>query len=151
MITVRNLANVARLNNHWFRVLIKRDKNENLRKIYNQNWKFTISQLKYYFFSLGRPVPQVTWWHDNVPLNKTSIQIIDNRKVISTLHLGKLERHALHNSYVCQSSNNEVTAPLTSSITLDLNCEYMTNFNMKKLYESNYSFSSHVNSIQCVH
>jgi hypothetical protein len=70
-------------------------------------------------------VPQVTWWHDNVLMNNTSIQIIDNRKVISTLHLGKLERHDLHNSYVCQSNNNDVTTPLSSSITLDLNCKYL--------------------------
>lgn len=58
-------------------------------------------------------------------LNTTSIQIIDNRKVISTLHLGTLERHDLHKNYVCHSSNNDVTAPMTSSITLDLNCEYI--------------------------
>lgn len=74
--------------------------------------------------SSGRPVPQVSWWHDNVQMNNTSIQIIDNRKVISTLQLGKLQRQDLHNSYVCQSTNNDVTTPLTNSITLDLNCKF---------------------------
>jgi hypothetical protein len=71
----------------------------------------------------GRPLPQVTWWRDNVLLNTTSIQILD-KKVKNTLQLNRLERKDLHNSYVCQASNNDVSHPLTSSVTLDLNCKY---------------------------
>lgn len=80
------------------------------------------------FFSLlfspsqGRPLPQVTWWRDNVLLNSTSIQMSD-KKVKNTLQLNRLERKDLHNSYVCQSSNNDVSSPITSSVTLDLNCK----------------------------
>lgn len=37
------------------------------------------------------------------------------------LQLNKLERKDLHNSYVCQSSNNNVSEPITSSVSLDLN------------------------------
>jgi hypothetical protein len=70
----------------------------------------------------GRPLPQVTWWRDNTLLNTTSIQILDKR-VRNTLQLHRLERKDLHNSYVCQASNNDVSHPLTSSVTLDLNCE----------------------------
>lgn len=82
----------------------------------------TLSKLTQNFLLLGRPLPQVTWWRDNYLLNTTSIQIID-KKVKNTLQLPKLERKDLHNSYVCQASNNDVTHPLTSSVTLDLNCK----------------------------
>ncbi|KAL7016960.1 hypothetical protein ACKWTF_010208 [Chironomus riparius] len=73
----------------------------------------------------GRPLAQVTWWRDNVLLNTTSIQIVD-KKVKNTLQLYKLERKDLHNSYVCQASNNDVTHPLTSTVTLDLNLRPLT-------------------------
>lgn len=73
----------------------------------------------------GRPLPQVTWWRDNILLNTTSVQILD-KKVKNTLQLSRLERKDLHNSYVCQSSNNDVSPPLTSSVTLDLNCKLST-------------------------
>jgi hypothetical protein len=73
----------------------------------------------------GRPLPQVTWWRDNILLNTTSVQILD-KKVKNTLQLSRLERKDLHNSYVCQSSNNDVSPPLTSSVTLDLNCKSST-------------------------
>lgn len=86
------------------------------------------------FFLEGRPLPQVTWWHDNILLNSTSIEFTD-KKVKNVLQLNRLERKDLHNSYVCQSSNNDVVPPITSSVTLDLNCKYtfVRNSNQKRV------------------
>ncbi|CAO1440615.1 unnamed protein product [Diamesa serratosioi] len=73
----------------------------------------------------GRPLPKVTWWRDNVLLNSTTIHLSD-KKVKNILQLNKLERRDLHNSYVCQSSNNDVSEPITSSVSLDLNLRPLT-------------------------
>ena len=95
------------------------------------NWTFKLWKLIelielnffVFLFNKGRPLPKVTWWRDNVLLNSTTIHLSD-KKVKNILQLNKLERRDLHNSYVCQSSNNDVSEPITSSVSLDLNCKH---------------------------
>ncbi|CRK91522.1 CLUMA_CG005183, isoform A [Clunio marinus] len=93
----------------------------------------------------GRPMPKVTWWHDNILLNSTSIAFTDT-KVKNTLQLNRLERKDLHNSYVCQSSNNEVSPPITTSVTLDLNLRPLT---IKLDQDVKYLSANHSYDLKC--
>ncbi|KAG5672457.1 hypothetical protein PVAND_002584 [Polypedilum vanderplanki] len=93
----------------------------------------------------GRPLPIVQWWRDNILLNTTSIQILD-KKVRNTLQLHRLERKDLHNSYVCQASNNDVSHPLTSSVTLDLNLRPLT---IRLDQDVKYLSTNHTYDLKC--
>lgn len=71
----------------------------------------------------GRPLPRLTWTHENAVLDDSFI-IYDKKKVKNVLNIERLQRHHLHTVLTCQASNNNVSTPITSDVTLDMNCEY---------------------------
>lgn len=74
------------------------------------------------FFLPGRPLPQLRWIHENTVLDD-SYTVTSEKKVKNILRLDKLQRHHLHAVLTCQASNNNVTTPISSAVTLNMNCK----------------------------
>ncbi|KAL7017506.1 hypothetical protein ACKWTF_010402 [Chironomus riparius] len=81
----------------------------------------------------GRPQPKLTWWHNNQLLDTVDITRLSDKKVRNVLYLKNLDRKNLLSSYTCQSSNNNLTDPITSSVMIDLNLRPLSVKIMKDL------------------
>lgn len=62
------------------------------------------------------------WWHNN-QLLKGESTILNDKQVQNILHLKRLNRTDLLSSFMCHSSNNNITDPITASVMIDLNCK----------------------------
>ncbi|XP_076310343.1 protein turtle homolog B-like [Tachypleus tridentatus] len=100
-------------------VVILDEKNQRLSGIigpYNEGHSLTLTCQ-----SLGgKPRPTVSWLKDNSLLDKDYIFLPD-KTVENVLNIPKLWRHDLLTNLTCQSSNNNVTVPVSSSVSIDLN------------------------------
>uniref|UniRef100_A0A182PH73 Ig-like domain-containing protein n=1 Tax=Anopheles epiroticus TaxID=199890 RepID=A0A182PH73_9DIPT len=70
----------------------------------------------------GHPLPKVQWYYENKAINNTSV-VLSDKRVKNTLVLHRLERKHLKSVFTCQAANNNVTNPISASITLDMNCK----------------------------
>ncbi|XP_019891154.1 hemicentin-1 isoform X3 [Musca domestica] len=68
----------------------------------------------------GSPQPRVTWWRENTLLDGSSHPLSD-RRVGNILSLGKLKRNNLNMQLTCVAANNNITVPITNTVTLDMN------------------------------
>merc|ERR1719507_2662786 len=66
----------------------------------------------------GVPQPTLTWWQDNKLLDQSFETL--KRRVVNKLELGKVSRGHLHNTFVCQASNNNISRPAVAAVTLDI-------------------------------
>ncbi|XP_054713711.1 hemicentin-2-like [Uloborus diversus] len=67
----------------------------------------------------GKPSPSVTWWKDSILLDdsyQVHSQVVHNELVVDSL-----DRNDLHSAYYCQASNNNISEPTVSSVTVDMN------------------------------
>ena len=71
----------------------------------------------------GEPPPSVLWYRDNTIIDKTYIA---NEKgaVQNTLTIQRLDRSDMGPRYRCLASNNNMTLPTQTWITLDIMCKF---------------------------
>ncbi|GIY75656.1 uncharacterized protein CDAR_560541 [Caerostris darwini] len=69
----------------------------------------------------GKPRPTVTWWREYSLLDDTYLFIPSDNLVRNELKIAELKRHDLLAVLTCQASNNNITVPASTAVTLDLN------------------------------
>ncbi|XP_063597917.1 nephrin-like [Penaeus indicus] len=71
----------------------------------------------------GSPPPRVTWWEGALLLDMTpEVETLD--EVSNTLVVPSLSRRDLNRALTCHAQNSNLTEPLTTTLILDMNCEY---------------------------
>ena len=79
-------------------------------------------------FCAGDPSPQVTWWRDS-HLIDSSYEASYSRTVQNGLSLKDLSRAELGAQLTCQASNNNLSLPVSSRVTIDMKCEFLCSGN----------------------
>lgn len=70
----------------------------------------------------GKPRPSLTWWRESVLLDD-SYEVTATGTTRNELEIQALQRHDLMAVFSCQASNNNISAPVYSQVTVDLNCK----------------------------
>ena len=70
----------------------------------------------------GRPPPNIQWLIDDMPVDSKLMQLPGD-VVKSSLLVPNLTRQHLHSVLECQASNSNTSLPLSTTVTLDMNCE----------------------------
>ena len=70
-------------------------------------------------FFKGDPSPEVTWWKNTRLLDNTYEATFTN-VIQNTLEIGPLSRSDLGTVLTCQSSNNNISVPLSQKIEIDM-------------------------------
>nr|XP_053630672.1 uncharacterized protein LOC128687309 isoform X2 [Cherax quadricarinatus] len=71
---------------------------------------------------ISKPPPRVTWWTNGEMIDDTD-ESPRAHTVTNTLTLARLTRAHLHTIIVCRASNSNHTAPVQTSVTIEMNCE----------------------------
>ncbi|XP_076341490.1 CXADR-like membrane protein [Tachypleus tridentatus] len=74
----------------------------------------------------GKPRPSLTWWQDYTLLDD-NYTFSSDEVVINKIVIPEIQRDDLRTVLTCQASNNNITIPASTTITLKLNCEYTVN------------------------
>jgi hypothetical protein len=74
----------------------------------------------------AKPLPTVTWFRNDVMVSNVSIALPSGgtTHVRSELRITGLGRRDVHSELTCQALNNPKTAPLASTLHVDMNCKY---------------------------
>ncbi|XP_067133356.1 B-cell receptor CD22-like isoform X1 [Centruroides vittatus] len=73
----------------------------------------------------GKPRPAVTWWREYALVDDSYSFIPGDNLVRNQIEITELKRHDLLAVFTCQASNNNITVPASSAVTLDLNLKPM--------------------------
>ena len=73
-------------------------------------------------------MPQVTWWRDS-HLIDSSFEKTFGHTVQNTLSVPQVSREDLGATLTCQASNNNISAPASARVAIDLKCEKISLFN----------------------
>lgn len=71
----------------------------------------------------GRPRPKVTWFHENTVIDD-SYEIRSDGLTVNHLTFPNVGRQHLKARLTCQATNNNMVAPATKVVILDINCKY---------------------------
>lgn len=86
----------------------------------------------------GKPAPLIKWWKDDTLLESSEITGTENDVKLREVTVHHLDRIDLNKSLVCQASNNNINAPLSTTVHLDV---YFKPFNVTIL-DSNQPLSA---------
>lgn len=89
----------------------------------------------------GKPTPSVTWWRESVLLDDSYDPITTptgNVIVRNQLVINSLQRQDLMAVFTCQATNNNISLPATTTVTVDLNCKHYNLLFLSLLSTSQY-------------
>ncbi|XP_063857827.1 synaptogenesis protein syg-2-like [Scylla paramamosain] len=66
----------------------------------------------------GRPPPKLTWWAGHKEV-RGEVKVTSS-EVINTLTIPSLQRHHLHQSFICHANNSDLAVPVTAAVTVDM-------------------------------
>ncbi|CAG2107347.1 unnamed protein product [Medioppia subpectinata] len=69
----------------------------------------------------GKPTPSLTWWRESVLLDDSYEMIGNGGSVRNQLEIQSLQRHDLMAVFTCQASNNNISMPTYTTVSVDLN------------------------------
>nr|CAD7194371.1 unnamed protein product [Timema douglasi] len=68
----------------------------------------------------GRPLPSVRWWREEKLVDSTdTVSAYPNVKH-NVLVVKRLERKDLHARFTCQASNNNISQPVSATVTIEM-------------------------------
>ncbi|KAG8188951.1 hypothetical protein JTE90_016618 [Oedothorax gibbosus] len=74
----------------------------------------------------GKPPPTLTWWRGSSLIDDTYETVTSSSIVRNELQVENLSRRDLMAEFTCQANNNNFSAPVKSSVSLDLNFRPVT-------------------------
>lgn len=74
---------------------------------------------------LGKPLPNVTWWSGKKLIDSSFTQA-PHGNIRNELFIRNLNRSEFLLQLTCKSSNTNLTSPVESSVTIDMNCKWQT-------------------------